>query len=144
MWYRVFGASAVEPSPDAILDFLNRIQEMHCRFHGDDRGWFHADLAAEDISLSLDRYTVDEEGVRAQLNTWAAFVESRADGGELTRLMERLIQSQQLFVLHRPAAAGSLLCVWLSAQLAQWTDGVYQIDGKGFFDRDGNFLLPDE
>jgi hypothetical protein len=141
MWYRIFGATAVEPTPGALLAFLNKIQEVYCRFHGSDAGWFHATLIGDDMALSLDRYTADEEGVRAQLNTWAAFVEAHARGAEHTQLMERLIQTKQLFVLYRPDASGDLLCQRLSAQLARWTDGIYQIDGQGFFTADGTLLL---
>jgi hypothetical protein len=145
MWYRVFAASAADPDPDALLALLNRFATAEGRFRADAAGWFHADFVCDDIELSLDRYTADEEGVRAELNTWAAFVESLPGGAEHAALMQRLIQTRQLFALDGPATArGRLLCVVLCDHLARTADGVYQIDGKGFFDRDGTLLLLEE
>ena len=142
MWYRIFAAD-VEPEhvPDAILEYLNRIDEVRGQFQGDDAGWFHADLACRDVTLSLDRYTADEDGIRAELNTWAASVEGHS-GGEQTQLMERLIQTKQLFTLQGPDAGIGvlLLCIALCQYLARVTDGVYQIDGDGIFTLDGTRL----
>src|SRR5438105_1875662 len=102
MWYRIFSAEAAEPRPDALLAHLNRAAIISGDFHGDDTGWFHADLVCGDSGLSLDRYTADEEGIRAELNSWAAHVESC--GGQ-EELMERIIQTKQLFTLQRPDEA---------------------------------------
>ena len=141
MWYRIFGGSDVDPDHNAILEHLNRIDEVHGHFHGDDDGWFHADLMWGDVTLLLDRYTADEEGIRAELNTWAAVVEAHLGGAEQTWLMERLIQTRQLFTLQGPETGnGQLLCSALCEYLARTTDGVYQIDGKGLFARDGTRL----
>src|SRR2546421_4854206 len=142
MWYRVFAASAAAPDPDALLAFLNRFAAAEARFRADAAGWFHADFVCNDIALSLDRYAADEEGVRAELNIWAAFVESLPGGAEGVALMERVIQTAQLFALEGPAGAkGRLLCVVLCDYLARTADGVYQIDGEGFYAADGTLLL---
>jgi hypothetical protein len=141
MWYRVFAASAAAPDPDALLALLNRFAPTEGRFRADAAGWFHADFVCGDIELSLDRYTADEEGVRAELNTWAAFVESLPCGAEQAALMERIIQTKQLFALEGPAVArGRLLCAVLCDYLARTADGVYQIDGEGFHAADGTLL----
>jgi hypothetical protein len=142
MWYRVFGQGDREPPPDALLAHLNRVAVVQGHFHGDDAGWFHADLVCDDTSLSLDRYTTDEDGIRAELNTWAAFVESNGNAATQTPLMEHLIQTKQLFTLQRPDEASChSLCIALCEYLAQMTNGVCQIDGEGFFTADGGLLL---
>lgn len=140
MWYRIFGANNVEPDHAAILEYLERIDLVRGRFHGDEAGWFHADLLCDDLTLLLDRYTADEEGIRAELNAWAAFVE--AEGGpDNTWLMERLIQTQQLFTLQGlDTSRAELLCVALCKYLARATNGVYQIDDAGFYTMDGTLL----
>jgi len=129
----------------AILDYLQRVDAVRGRFHGDDAGWFHADLVSGDVTLLLDRYTADEEGIRAELNSWAAAVEAgcrRAGAG--CGFMERIIQTRQLFTLQGPAGGrGELLCLALCEYLARATDGVYQADGEGFFTSDGCPLVPD-
>jgi hypothetical protein len=141
MWFRIFSTNDVEPDHAAILEYLNRIDEVRGLFRGDDAGWFHADLTCRDVTLSLDRYTADEEGVRAELNTWAAVIESQSSGEEHTRLMEQLIQTRQLFTLQVPdAGIGGLLSAALCGYLARVTDGIFQMDGEGFFARDGTRL----
>jgi hypothetical protein len=147
MWHRIFAASDAEPAPAAILERLNDLAVVAGRFHGDERGWFRAELVvAETTHLELERFLVAEEGVRAELNSWAAHLET-CGGPETMRLMERLIQSRQLFTLNRPEAGSPLLddlCISLCRFLAQSADGVYQIDGRGFFAADGASLMRDE
>lgn len=141
MWYRIFGANDVEPDHAAILEYLNRLAEVRGRFQRDNDGWFHADLVCGDVTLSLDRYTPDEDGIRAALNNWATVVEAFSVA-DPTPLMERLIQTRQLFPVEGPEAGiGRLLCTALCKHLAQATDGVYQIDGDGIFATDGTRLL---
>jgi hypothetical protein len=141
MWYRVFGVRAAEPNAGALLEWLNRVAVVRGRFHGDDAGWFHAELQSDDLALLVDRYTVDEEGIRAELNTWAAAVEASDEDAGDTALLEHLIQTQQLFMLEgAETASGRRLCVALCQYLAQVTDGIYQMDGQGLFACDGRLL----
>ncbi len=148
MWNRVFAAGDAEPSPAAILDRLNAVAPVAGLFHGDDAGWFRAELVvAETTALSLERFLSTEEGIRAELNSWAAHVEASGEGPETARLMERIIQSRQLFTVERPAGDAPLLddlCLALCRFLAETADGVFQIDGRGFFAANGSLLLRDE
>ena len=144
MWYRVFGASDAEPAPAAILEWLNGLASVAGAFHGDEAGWFRAELTvAGATTLELERFLSTEEGVRAELNSWAAHLEACGDGPENVRLMERIIQVRQLFTVQGPAEADGV-CVALCQLLAETTDGVYQIDGRGFFGADGALLHRDE
>src|SRR5437868_7110730 len=128
MWYRVFSVSDAEPRPDALLAHLNRFAEVRGHFRGDAAGWFHADLLCGDTALSLDRYTADEDGIRAELNAWAASVEAVDEA-----LAARLALARQLFALERPDGTPlHPLCVALCEHLARVTDGVIHIDGEGF------------
>ena len=111
MWYRVFG------SLDTPADL---------------------DVSAP---LTLECFRADEEGIRAELNTWAAFLET-CDGPHHVPLMEKTIQAKQLFTLHDPTE-GELdrVCITLCRRLAALTAGFYQIDEIGFFDADGTLLV---
>ena len=148
IWYRTFCASDAEPSPAALLERLNDLAAVAGRFGGDDAGWFRAELVvAESATLALERFLSTEEGVRAELNSWAAHLEASGDGPETVRLMERIVQTRQLFTLGRPAGDAPLLddvCLALCRFLAAAADGVYQIDGRGFFAADGSLLVRDQ
>ena len=102
------------------------------------------DTATADLGVStpltLERYRADEEGIRAELNSWAAFLETCA-GPHHILLMERAIQTRQLFTLHDPTGDADRACVALCQRLAAVTAGFYQIDGFGFFDADGTPLV---
>jgi hypothetical protein len=111
MWYRVFG------SLDAAPDF------------------------GADAPLVLERFHADDEGIRAELNSWAAFLET-CGGPHHVRLMERTIQARQLFTLTDPTTdVVDPGCVALCRRLAAETAGFYQIDDIGFFDADGTLLV---
>jgi hypothetical protein len=146
MWYRIFGGNEVTPAPAAILEHFQS-QGLSARgdFAGDEDGWFQAELVVEGMPLRLERFLAREEGIRAELNSWAAWLETREDEPRHVALMERMIQTAQLFTLERPgdeAEAGSdRLCAGLCRFLAGVTAGVWQADGRGFFAADGTLLL---
>ena len=78
-YYRVFGTADTEPQPAALLDHVRGCgSEITGHFRGDDQGWFAADLmgADEDSVVRLERFLANEEGIRAELNTWAAWLET--------------------------------------------------------------------
>lgn len=144
MWYRVFGSSSVMPEPERIVEFLDRrISALACEFAADGSGWYQAELRVEDVALLLERYLADESGIRAELNSWAAWLETREEAPEHVRLMERMIQTAQLFTLQcdDPSESSDRVCVALCRFLAEQTAGVYQIDGHGFFAADGTLLV---
>jgi hypothetical protein len=140
-WYRVFGAHDTEPSPAELEAFLRSIgRDVETHFQGDDQGWFRAQLLVDGTATFLERYLSVEEGIRAELNTWAAWVETTGDGPEQAGLMQRLIGTRQLIVCRDPAEAYAEV---LFGFLARVTGGVYQVDGQGFFAADGTLLLPE-
>src|SRR5262245_32734997 len=98
-WYRVFGGSEVEPAAAALLAELRRLGiAAPVRFHGDDQGWFRAVIHEPDglTILEMERYRADEEGIRAELNTWAAWIETAASGPVQEALMQRVVTARQV------------------------------------------------
>ncbi|HEY7425402.1 MAG TPA: hypothetical protein VH682_14320 [Gemmataceae bacterium] len=147
VWYRVFGASSEMPASAAILDFLaGRSASVSGAFATDTSGWYQADLLVDGAALQLERYLAEEEGIRAELNSWAAWLETREDALEHVLLMERMIQTAQLFTLRssqestRIEQVGIALCRFLAVATA----GVYQIDERGLFAADGTLLVAEK
>ena len=141
VWYRVFGASSEMPTSAAILDFLaGRGVSVSGEFATDASGWYQADLLVNGVPLQLERYLAEEEGIRAELNSWAAWLETRENAPEHAHLMERMIQTAQLFTLHG-GEGSEQICIDICRFLAGATAGVYQIDERGFFAADSNLLV---
>ncbi|MFO0965213.1 MAG: hypothetical protein U0793_06465 [Gemmataceae bacterium] len=145
MWYRIFAANdAPLPPTDLLSSLRERGFPITGHFRGDDDGWFHALLTEEDGEplLEIQRYRSDEEGIRRELNSWAAWIEETLGEEKGGPWMARLIASRQVITM-RPADGAEmeatdelsrLLCVYLAAA----TDGLYQIDGAGLFAADGS------
>jgi hypothetical protein len=149
MWHRVFGLS---PSPVEPADLLRHLRDglglpAEGHFRGDDAGWFACDLALPEASpVRLERFLTEEDGLRDELNTWAAWLETADYTVNSGPLMEKVIGTRQLFTLRRPVdhadeARLDRLCLGVCRYLAARTDGFYQVDGQGFFAADGQLLV---
>jgi hypothetical protein len=80
------------------------------------------------------------------LNTWAAWLEAQDHEPNHTRLMEHVIQSRQLVTIRKPVdhpneSAVEDLCRGLCRTLAEAADGVYQVEGDGWYSAGGERLL---
>ena len=110
---------------------------------GGTEGWFLAGFTfASGEIVSVERYLADEEGIRNELNSWAAVLETCEPQPAALPLMERTIQSKQLFVVrssapHPDSPAAHLVC----RTLAGLSGGFYQVDEEGFFDAAGTLLV---
>jgi hypothetical protein len=149
MWYRVFGLSESEPAPAALAAHLHAagiVVEPH--FKGDDLGWTSGELRLPGAGtpVLLQRYLTSEDDIRADLNSYAAELETCDYSPNHGPLMQHAIQTKQLITLRRPIDAADEVtleklleeaCRWLAAN----TDGVYQIDGRGWFAASGELLL---
>jgi hypothetical protein len=148
LWYRIFGASDTMPEPAGIDACLGGAGvPARISWAADSQGWYRAEIAiGEGTPLVLERWVADEEGIRAELNTWAAYLETCDYSPHHQPLMERTIQTRQLFTLRRPIDHSNEVlidraCVALSQYLAQFTEGFYQADNQGFFAADGTLLV---
>lgn len=144
MWYRIFAARSEMPVSASIQAFLSGVSTaVSGEFATDDSGWYQADLLINGVSLQLERYLADEPGIRAELNSWAAWLETRELAPEHVPLLERMIQTTQLFTLQceEESAQAKSMCVALCQFLAETTSGIYQIDERGFFTADGRLLV---
>jgi hypothetical protein len=143
IWYRVFGGQAAPPEPAGILEHLNKLGiAVRGQFTSDTDGWFHADLVMEDGEVHVERFLASEEGIRAELNSWAAWIETCEDSAHYAPLLEQMIQATQLFTLESPGGAAlDGLALALCQYLARATAGLYQVDGQGLFTAEGNLLV---
>jgi hypothetical protein len=96
--------------------------------------------------VTLDRYLTAEDDIRAELNAHAAELETCDYSPHAARLVERVALTKQLVVIREPLDASdevarenllTATCRFLAAR----TDGVYQVDGKGWFAADGELLV---
>jgi hypothetical protein len=148
MWYRVFGASEVEPSPVALAAHLHaRGLAVEPHFKGDDLGWTSGEFRLPTGSpIMLSRYLTKEDDLRDDLNAHAAELETMDYSPNSGPLMARVIQTKQLITLRKPVDASDevLLENVLNEAcrfLATATDGVFQIDGRGWFATKGELLV---
>jgi hypothetical protein len=154
-WFRVFGTNNEQPAPAVLLEELRRLGvEPTGRFRGDDLGWFSAELVFDPdaVPLRLERYLTKEDEIRADLNTWAVWLESAGDSPTYLRLMQQVISTMQLYTVHQPIEEADVIaedplvervCIGLCQYLARETVGVYQADHHGFFAADGTLLAPE-
>ena len=148
MWYRVFGSSNVEPAPAALAEHLHAAGlAVEPHFRGDDLGWTEGELRLPVGSpVLLARFLTKEDDLRADLNTYAAELETMDYSPNSGPLMQRVIQTKQLITLRKPVDVVDevLLDKVLDAAtrfLAGATEGVYQIDGRGWFAASGELLV---
>ena len=148
MWYRVFGRSEVESPPAALAAHLHaRGLTVEPHFRGDDLGWTSGELRLPNGSpILLARFLTKEDDLRDDLNAYAAELETMDYSPNSGPLMAHMIQTKQLVTLRKPVDAPDEVlsekvleeaCRFLAAA----TDGVYQIDGRGWFDAAGELLV---
>ena len=148
---RIFGRTLTEVSPSALAEHLlaaGLTVEPH--FRGDDLGWTGGTLTlpGSGSPMQLERFLTVEDELRADLNNYAAELETMDYNPNHVMLMQHVIQTQQLFALRRPLDHSDesmleTLNTTVAQYLARQSDGVYQIDGDGWFAADGELLLPE-
>jgi hypothetical protein len=96
----------------------------------------------------LGRYLSTEDDLRDDLNAYAAELETMDFNPNSPRLMQHVVQTKQLVTLRKPLdhadeATLEKVCLETVRFLAANSDGVYQIDGQGWFAADGSLLVPE-
>ena len=148
MWLRIFGRASNNPSPVALVERLHEIGFPAVpTFKGDDLGWTEASLnLGKGSPVLLARFLTKEDDLRDDLNAYAAELEGYSFQPAANGLMERVIQTQQLITVRKPVDHADevildnlceAMCTWFAIQ----TDGVYQIDGRGWFTAEGTQLV---
>jgi len=147
-YYRVFGLNDKEASAHELLSWArNHEGTAQAKFRSDDRGWFEAELVFPESEQRwhISRFMADEEGIRRELGTWAAWLEAQQDNPYHAVLMKDMIATRQIFTIEHSEEdedrTGSERLAELCRHLAQITAGVYQVDGRGFFSADGTLLV---
>lgn len=141
-WYRVFGRSDAIPTSADIERCLADVGlSVRLSFVENATGWNVGRLEIGETIIELTRWHADEEGIRAELNSWAAYVESCEESPRSAALMEQLIQSRQLIYFEEPTPDVREVCTQLSQCLARLADGCYHVEGEGFFTAEGALLL---
>jgi hypothetical protein len=147
-WSRVFGSLDQNPDParlERATTELVPLASVHLK--GDDLGWYHAEIRwGQGSPLTIETYGAADPSVRNDLNTWAAYIETCDYSPNVPMLMEKVALARQVITLRRPIdhqdeLGLDRLMSGLAQHLALETDGVYQIDEAGFFDKNGGLLL---
>ena len=148
LWMRIFARSEAVIDPVLLAEKVAQwLPGTTCHFGADGAGWFHLEIRPPSGGpIQLDRYHCEEEGLRRDLNTWAAWVETCDYCPDAPNLMERVIQSRQFFTVMRsldtPDESGvDRLCEGLCQYLSTELDGIWQADGQGLKGADGTLLL---
>src|SRR5205085_6155641 len=100
----------------------------------------------DNLPLTVSRFVAAEEGVRAELNSWAAWIEQQENNPHRDRLMRQFIAVRQVFTAEVPgdgpdAAALGKLALEVCRHVAAQTGGYYQVDDQGLFAPDGTLLV---
>jgi hypothetical protein len=149
MWYRVFGRSEAEVPPAGLAAHLHAAGlAVEPHFKGDDLGWTSGELRLPGggTPVFVERYLASEDDIRDDLNAYAAELETCDYSPNHGKLMEHAVQTKQLITLRKPLDAADEVTVEKVLEaacrfLAAATDGVYQIDGRGWFAAGGELLL---
>ena len=78
LWFRVFGKNEAEPDLEMLLTAVRTTAPgLEAHFESS-RGWRRAEfrLPESTTPLHLERFWRDEEGIRQELQTWAAWLET--------------------------------------------------------------------
>lgn len=149
MWLRVFALDSTHVPPAAMAERLaaDGITVVP-HFKGDDLGWTTGELhlPGGGTPLLLARYLTKEDDLRDDLNAHAAELETMTYSPNAIPLMERVIQTRQMITIRKPIdhpneSLVETACLTTARYLAEQTDGVYQIDGRGWFAASGEQLV---
>jgi hypothetical protein len=148
MWYRVFCRSADTLEPrELVARLTSHARPVRGDFQPDGREWRTGALKlGGGTPVYVERFRTAEDDLRNDLNTWAAVLETMDHSPNHARLMEHVIQTQQLFTIRKPLdhaneSALDDVCRRLCLELAGAGDGVFQVEDEGWYSEGGTLLL---
>jgi hypothetical protein len=145
-WYRVFARSAEPVQPAVVLaDLIWDGVPVNGHFQADEHGWYRCELIAAPAMgpIVVECFRVLEDGLRPELQSWAAYVET-IDSPHSPEFMEAINAAAQVFTVQVFDPRAANLVRTLCDNLAHAGDGVYQIDGEGFFWSNGKLAVAEE
>jgi hypothetical protein len=134
-WYRVFARGAEAIAPAVVLaNLVAHGAPVEGHFQADEHGWYRCELrtAGPIGPIVVECFRVGEEGVRAEVQSWAAYLET-LESPHSQEFMEAVNATAQVFTAQLSDARAADLLRQLCGNLARAAAGVYQIDGEGFF-----------
>jgi hypothetical protein len=149
VWYRVFGLNDATPALAELVAAIHAAGVVVVpHFRGDDLGWTEGELTCPGggSPVMLSRYLTTEDDLRDDLNTHAAELETMDYSPANGPLMEHVIRTRQLITIRKPVShpdesAIETVCEHAARFLATTTEGVYQVDGRGWHATGGELLL---
>ncbi len=148
MWVRLFCGVSTTLRPAQLAERLHMFDDKaQLHFVGDDLGWTAAEIRFPVGSpILIDRYLTDADDLRADLNTWAAYLETLTYSPNSGPLMERVIQTQEMITFRKPLDHPNEITIenivnGLVQSLAQNAHGIYQADGAGWYNAGGELLV---
>jgi hypothetical protein len=142
-WYRVFARSAESVQPAEVLtDLTFQGAPVQGHFQADEHGWYRCELLTVPgiAPIVVECFRASEEGVRPELQSWAAYLET-IDSPISQEFMLAITATAQVFTMQLPDTRVADVLEQLCGNLACAADGVYQIDGRGFFWSNGALAL---
>jgi hypothetical protein len=151
LWWRVFGKADSRPeSASTLIDAIKAVSPQAATnvTVDNDKRWINlaVNVSDDETPVYLERLHHSDEGIRGELQAWAAWLETCDYSPNHQALMTHMIETHQVFTLRKPVdQANEILvervCLAICRYLADECDGVYQIDGQGFYSAEGALLL---
>jgi hypothetical protein len=142
-WYRVFARSAASVPPAVVLaDLVFDGAAVQGHFQADEHGWYRCELKTDrEIGpIVVECFRVLEEGVRPEMQSWAAYLET-LESPYSAEFMAAVNAAAQVFTMQLLDVRAAELLRQLCGNLAQAADGFYQVDGEGFFWSNGSLAV---
>jgi hypothetical protein len=141
----IFGTHATAPAPDAVLALARRFfPKAAMTIEEGEPGWNALHLRLnEQYHFSLYRFRRDEKDIRGELQAWAAAIEEQVEQPEQDVLLRQVATAQQIieFWVESIQEDAQSFAFVLCQYLATTTAGVFHIDGRGYFNTQGELLL---
>jgi hypothetical protein len=135
MWARVFSPTETELAVPLIQQRLHELGVPDfVEVKGDELGW--TSLRAD--TLVIERYLLEADDLRGELDAWAAVVEAWDAGSVGRDLMQRFITVRQVVTL---TGLDCQLLTTLAQFFAGALSGFYQVDEVGIYESSGQILV---
>lgn len=150
-WIRVFGTNQQTPRASEIQTSLLRCgMFVQSDVDGDDGSWeqvrLRHELASESVQLEL--LPPDDPELADEIEPILDWLSEQPGSPNAQVLRETLSRVSQVYIIGVPDSAqlgtpNGQMTILLARLLSRWSDGLYQVDNEGFYDRHGTLLQRD-